>query len=135
MTTDYHSDPAQFRGRGTVWLSFIADPEPHWSGYWDLSPDGPTTALEDSGRFKSVSKAVKWATSRTRRVFLRLDETDSYYWAGLGEPPQDADLEFEGALYLWHLDSELTVVGDLPEGYVQPIVFSSRSIPESENSA
>lgn len=101
MTIEYHPSPIQFRGKGTVWLAFSGIPEPEWWGYWDLSPDGPTTPLEDAGKWNSVRGAVEWGLTRTNRVFVRLDETGGYYWAGEGEVPDFSGKdELEGRIEL-----------------------------------
>jgi hypothetical protein len=45
MPIDYHPTPERFHGRGVVFLAFD---DGAYSGYWELEPDGPPTALEES---------------------------------------------------------------------------------------
>ena len=91
MTIEYHPDPEQFRGTGTVWIAW--DPvDEHYFGYWDSSPDGkPGIPLEEMPREHSMVAAVEWGRQRTPRVLVR-PEADfrMHYWAG-AEDPQGGD--------------------------------------------
>ena len=94
MSIWYHSHPAQFRGRGTVYLAFDVDGgSPHWTGYWELEPDGPPTPLEEGPGWTSPNDAVEWGRARSARVLIRLDDSSGYLWAGKGEPPDDDAIE------------------------------------------
>ena len=77
-----------------MYLAFDGEPgRPHYSGYWDLEPDGPPTALEEAPPSNSARTAVEWGRARTRRVFIRPDDWSGYFWAGVGDPPDDASIE------------------------------------------
>ena|SRR5438132_8715330 len=95
MTVEWHANPEQFRGTGTVWIAW--DPvEERYFGYWDSSPDGkPGIPLEEMPRERSVLAAVEWGRQRTPRVLVRPEaDFDVHYWAGVGEPQgTDADLK------------------------------------------
>jgi hypothetical protein len=95
MTVEWHPNPEQFHGTGTVWIAWHPD-DKRYVGYWDSSTDGtPGIPLEEMPRERSVVAAVEWGRQRTPRVLVR-PESDFgvHYWAGGGEPQgSDADLK------------------------------------------
>ena len=104
MTIEYHPNPEQFLGTGTVFIAW--DRSERWDlaggeldgsmylGYWDSLPDTAPAALEEMPRTESIDAAVEWGRKRTSRVLIRPEsDPDVYYWAGIGEPHGvDADL-------------------------------------------
>lgn len=94
MTVQHHESPAEFLGRGTVFIAYDGEGgHPHWMGYWDLAPDGPPTPLETGPGWTSAEAAVAWGRVRAPRVLIRVDENSGYLWAGDGEAPDDPDIE------------------------------------------
>ena len=60
MPIHYAGKPDTDSPMGTAWLT-AAGPieEPHWTGYWDLAPDGPPTPLEEAPRCDSPEEIVR----------------------------------------------------------------------------
>jgi hypothetical protein len=80
--------------KGTVFLSFA--PERGVSGYWDLEPDGPPSALEQLPSGTSVWGAVEWGRARAPRIALRFDDPwgGGVYWFIGDWPGEQPEVEF-----------------------------------------
>jgi hypothetical protein len=82
MPIEYHPAPEQFRGKGVVFLAFD---DGEYSGYWELEPDGPPTALEECPRSISPVDAISWGRQRTPRLLIRPEsDPGRYYLLGRG---------------------------------------------------
>ena len=85
MPVEYHDEPGQFLGTGTVFLAWDLVDGCYW-GYWDAMPEA-SGSLEEAPRTESLSEAVIWARERAPRVLVRPENDPSeYYWAGAGDP-------------------------------------------------
>jgi hypothetical protein len=100
MPTDYHPTPERFHSKGVVFLAFD---DGAYSGYWELEPDGPPTALEESPRSMSATEVISWGRQRTPRVLIRpASDPGHYYWPAGIDPPSGGFSE----LPIWTEDGE-----------------------------
>lgn len=88
MPIDYHPHPEESLGQGRVFLAWDDDHCVYF-GYWDLAPDGPPTALEESPTSSSAQVVIAWAKERTPVVLIRPElAPGEYQWAGVGDAPE-----------------------------------------------